>query len=127
MKRRAFHPSILSSPLCLASTAQVWFRRSQGCPLTLAGAEPDKPSPPPTAKLSSTAHLHFAYPFSLSVSLILVPPPLLHSAQLCHGHRSPISEVIMTKMNDPQETGLAEIREKEEYGRGIERGGGKDW
>lgn len=84
LKRRVFHPSILSVPLRLALAARVWLRQSQGCPLTLARAEPDKPSSP-SARLSSTAHLNITptsthlLPFSLilfclSPSLGLAPP-----------------------------------------------------
>lgn len=102
LKRRAFYPSILCAWLWLASAARVWLRRSQGCPLTLAGAEPDKPSSP-SATLSSAAHLD---------TLLLILFFLFSSAHLRHGHQSPISKVIMTKTNDPQETGPTEIRQK---------------
>lgn len=81
LKRRAFHPSILSSLLCLASMARVWLRQSQGCPLTLAGAEPDKPSSPPQ---------------DCPPLLISTPPPPLHSLSLCHPFYSspPLSSVL---------------------------------
>ncbi|CAB1451945.1 unnamed protein product [Pleuronectes platessa] len=78
LKRRASHPSILSSVLWLASTAQVWLRQSQGCPLTLAGTEPDKPSHHPSTPRKTVLHCssqHSPPPIpSLSHPLFSSPP-----------------------------------------------------
>lgn len=64
--------------------ARVWLRQSQGCPLTLAGAEPDKPSSPPQdcpPLLISTPHRlpPFSHFHSLFLSHLFYSSPPLSS------------------------------------------------
>lgn len=68
-----------------AMAVRVWLRKSQGCPLTLARAEPDEPPPPPplqdsppllilTHTQSQHTHCSSLILFSSPLSLGLAPP-----------------------------------------------------